>query len=66
MLRYDKIAEKYLHWENHLREQMMIRRWGTRKNVELDRERGSELVMLERLKRRRDVLVQMICSAKGL
>lgn len=65
VLRYDKIAEKYLHWENHLREQMMIRRWGTRKNVELDRERRSDLAKLEHLKKRRDVLVKMI-SAKGL
>ncbi|KAF9450402.1 N-acetyl-gamma-glutamyl-phosphate reductase [Macrolepiota fuliginosa MF-IS2] len=30
ILRYDRIAEKYLHWENHLREQMMIRRWVSR------------------------------------
>lgn len=65
ILRYDRIAEKYLHWENHLREQMMIRRWGAKKNVELDRDRKSDMAKLECLRKRRDALVKMI-SAKGL
>lgn len=60
ILRYDRIAEKYLHWENHLREQMMIRRWGTKKNVELDQERRADLVRVECLQRRRDALVRMM------
>lgn len=62
ILRYDKIAEKYLHWEHHLREQMMIRCWGTKKNVELDRERRADMDRLDKLRRKRDGLVRMISA----
>lgn len=64
ILRYDRIAEKYLHWEHHLREQMMIRCWGTKKNVELDRERRADMVRLDKLRKKRDGLVRMISAGQ--
>lgn len=60
MLNYERVAEKYVQWENHLREQMLIRSWGTRKNAELDRERRRDGVRLACLRRRREALVRLV------
>lgn len=60
ILKYERVAEKYVQWQNHLREQMMIKQWGIRRNAELDREKRRDNVRLACLRRRRDALVRLV------